>query len=176
MQIEGAISHIPTTRRLLDINFPVLRARELIETGQTCPFITCRWARHSMPTCLNRKRGARSTSSPERKLRHSRIHCTDHFSFIRTFRLQSGGGPYIAQRVSSATHSLGELDSRIWGRGPKLALGQESAPCKRAQRILEKRACSEGRGSALSAARCNADRKANRKGAVLVNGASSWRQ
>jgi hypothetical protein len=58
---------------------------------------------------------------------------------IRTFRLQSGGGPYIAQRGAVATHSLGDWiesaegdHSLPGGRSPHLLRG--------AQRILERRA------------------------------------
>jgi hypothetical protein len=91
-----------------------------------------------------------------------------------SFRLQSGGGPYIARRVCRRDPLPRRLN-RIWGRGPKLAFGQESAPCRCAQRILEGERASEGRGC-LERGTLNADRKANRKGAGTVQRPYSWRE
>jgi hypothetical protein len=79
----------------------------------------------------------------------------------------------LARRVCCRDPLPRRLD-RICGRGPTLALGQESAPAEarsgfwKGERASEVRGCFE-RGT------LNADRKANRKGATLFNGLSSWR-
>jgi hypothetical protein len=46
----------------------------------------------------------------------------------------------LARRVCRRDPLPRRLD-RICGRGPRLAMGQESAPRRGAQRILERRAC-----------------------------------
>ena len=59
---------------------------------------------------------------------------SDFLWFVRCMRYM------LARRVCRRDPLPRRLD-RIWGRGPKLALGQESAPCRGAQRILGRRAC-----------------------------------
>src|ERR1700733_11158341 len=56
------------------------------------------------------------------------------FWFVRYLRYM------LARRVCRRDPLPRRLE-RIWGRGPQLAWGQESAPCRGAQRILERRAC-----------------------------------
>ncbi len=56
------------------------------------------------------------------------------FWFVRCLRYM------LAQRVCRRDPLPRRLD-RICGRGPELALGQESPPCRGAQRILGRRAC-----------------------------------
>src|SRR5258708_10314597 len=67
------------------------------------------------------------------------------FWFVRCLRYM------LAQRVCRRDPLPRRLD-RICGRGPRLAMGQESAPRRGAQRILGRRACVR-RAGVLSAAR-----------------------
>jgi hypothetical protein len=81
----------------------------------------------------------------------------------------------LARRVCRRDPFPRRLD-RIPGRGPQLVWGQESAP-------LERRAAASGNesvrpkgGGCFERGTLNADREANRKGAALFNGFSSWRE
>jgi hypothetical protein len=138
------------------------------EQVKPAPFITCRWARHSMPTCLIGNAGRGVHHGQKRKLQHRPNTLPQTiFSFIRTFRLQSGGGPYIAQRVCRRDGLPRRLEM-ICGRGPQLVWGQESAPLARSgswkgERASEGRQCSE-RGT------LNEDRETKHKGSYLLNG------
>jgi hypothetical protein len=91
------------------------------------------------------------------------------FWFVRCLRYM------LAQRVCRRDPLPRRLD-RIWGRGPQLAWGQESAPLEEARSgFWEGERASEGRGC-LERGTLNADRKASRKGAALFNGVTSWHE
>jgi hypothetical protein len=82
-----------------------------------------------------------------------RIHCRRPLLVIPTFRLQSGGGPYIARRVCRRDPLPRRLDG-ICGMGPQLAWGKESAPLERRVADFGKESVRPKGGGALSAARC----------------------
>src|SRR5258708_36520684 len=75
----------------------------------------------------------------------------EHVVWLRFFWLVRCLRYMLAQRVCRRDPLPRRLD-RICGRGPRLAMGQESAPRRGAQRILGRRACVR-RAGVLSAAR-----------------------
>lgn len=74
-----------------------------------------------------------------------RIHCRRPLILIPTFRLQSGGGPYIARRVCRRD-PLPRRPRKFSGRGPKLALAGGVRNLKGAKRTSEEERASAGRG------------------------------
>src|ERR1700684_534819 len=90
-----------------------------------------------------------------------------------SFGLSAGCGTCLPNGCAVATHSLGDWTESaegdpnlLWGRSPHLA--EARSGFWKGERASEGRGCFE-RGT------LNADRKANRKGAALFNGLSSWR-
>src|ERR1700733_13333061 len=90
-----------------------------------------------------------------------------------SFGLSAGCGTCLPNGCAVAAHSQGDWTESaegdpdsLWGRSPHLA--EARSGFWKGERASEGRGCIE-RGT------LNADRKANRKGAALFNGLSSWR-
>jgi hypothetical protein len=88
-----------------------------------------------------------------------RIHCRRPLLLIRTFCLQSGGGPYIARRACRCD-PLPRLET-IRGREPSLSRGGVHALKARSESLAGESA-SEGRG--VISGTLNANRKASGNG------------
>src|SRR5580658_1649562 len=90
-----------------------------------------------------------------------------------SFGLSAGCGTCLPNGCAVATHSLGDSTESaegdphlLWGRSPHLK--EARSGFWKGERASEGRGCFE-RGT------LNADRKANRNGAALFTGLSSWR-
>src|ERR1700734_3598698 len=89
-----------------------------------------------------------------------------------SFGLSAVCGTCLPNGCAVATHSQGDWTESaegdpnlLWGRSPHLAEARSG--------LWEGERASEGRGC-CERGTLNADRKANRKGAALFNGLSSW--
>ena len=82
------------------------------------------------------------------------------FWFVRWMRYM------LTQRVCRRDPLPRRLD-RICGRGPRLAMGQESTPLERRVADFGKESVRPKGGGCFERGTLNADRKANRKGAAL---------
>ncbi len=166
-------SHIPhhTTTSLIEIPTGIARRRTDERTGQTGPLVTCRWARHSMPTRLSGRAGRGIHHGQKRKL-HQRAEyiAADHFSSSELFACNQAADHTLPNGCAVATHSLGDWTgssegdpNSFWGRSPHLS--EAPSGSREGERASEGRGCSE-RGT------LNADRQANRKGANLFKSRS----
>ncbi len=116
MQIAAAIHTFPPHDYCSINTSPGIARRRTDErTGQTCPAFNLSLGKAFDADMLGRKSRVRSTSWPEAKASPTgRIHCRRPLPLIGTFRLQSGGGPYIARRadVNVRASSIAVLEQR----------------------------------------------------------------
>lgn len=127
-------SHIPhhTTTSLVSVPTGIARRRTDERTGQTGPLVTCRWARHSMPTRLSGRAGRGIHHGQKRMLQQQAEYIVaDHFSSSELFACNRAADHTLPNGCAVATHSLGD-----WTES---AEGDHSSPGGRSPHLGEAR-------------------------------------